>query len=72
MEKITEKKSKYPVFLVDHKNGNVTKCKSAQELKIYRDNSHSSYFKVDHYPSNEEVKVLLDSLGEKTDDKKAQ
>lgn len=70
MEKIIEKKSKYPVYLVAHKNGNVTKCRSAQELKIYRENSHCNYFEVDHYPSNEEVKVLLDSLGEVKDDKK--
>ena len=70
MEKITEKKSKYPVFLVAHKNGIVTKCKSAQELKIYRDNSYYSYFEVEHYPSREEVKSLLESLGEKIDDKK--
>jgi len=56
------KKSKYPVYLVGHKNGMVMKCKSAGEIKTYRDTNGGFYFELDHYPSKEEVQQLLDSL----------
>ena len=59
-----EKQSKYPVYLVAYKNGNITKCKSANELNIYRKNNESQYFEINHYPSNEEIQNLLNSLKE--------
>jgi len=57
-----DKKSKYPVYLVAHKNGTITKCKSAGEIKVYRDTNDGFYFELTHYPSKEEVQQLLESL----------
>jgi len=59
-------KSKYPIYLVAYKNGIITKCKSANELGLYRRSVGSNYFELKHYPSKEEVQQLLESLKRET------
>jgi hypothetical protein len=60
-----DKKTKYPVYLVGKKHGNVTKCKSITEQKDYQRHFGTDYLEVDHYPTAEEIRKLLDkNMGE--------
>ena len=64
------KVSKYPIYLISHKNGSVVKIKSSQELNIYTTNQGYDFTEMDHYPSKEEVeKFLINTNEEKREEK---
>jgi hypothetical protein len=57
-----KKQSKYPVYVVSHNNGTITKCKSVNELNLYR-TKVNFYTEFSTYPSVEQVKELLVQVG---------
>jgi len=59
-----EKISRYPIYLVGHKSGNVAKIKSCGELNLYKEKIGYNFTELDHYPTKEEVEVILNSIKE--------
>lgn len=60
-----EKVSKYPIYVIGHKHGNVAKIKSCGELNLYKEKFGYNFTELDHYPSKEEVETILNSIEEK-------
>lgn len=53
-----DKKSKFPVYIVGNKSGNVSKIRSNNELKFYKDRFGLNFTEMDHYPSKEEIENI--------------
>lgn len=54
------KGSKFPMYVVGHKNGTITKIKSQKDLSFYREMFGLNFTEFDHHPTREEIDAVVD------------
>lgn len=59
-----DKKMKFPMYIISHKNGAIVKIKSFQELNIYKTKFGYNFSEYDHYPSKNEIQAIIDKYKE--------